>query len=39
MCAVWPVVKGDAYGHGAQIVARRLVDLGWRTLGVADLET
>jgi alanine racemase len=36
--AVWPVVKGDAYGHGAQIVARRLVDQGWRTLGVADLE-
>jgi len=36
--AVWPVVKGDAYGHGAQIVARHLIDLGCRTVGVADLE-
>lgn len=37
-CAVWPVIKGDAYGHGAQIVARHLVGLGYRTVGVADLE-
>jgi alanine racemase len=36
--AVWPVVKGDAYGHGAHIVARHLVGLGCRTVGVADLE-
>jgi alanine racemase len=36
--AVWPVIKGDAYGHGARIVARHLVDIGYRTLGVADLE-
>ena len=37
-CAVWPVVKGDAYGHGADIVARHLIGLGCRTLGVADIE-
>jgi alanine racemase len=36
--AVWPVLKGDAYGHGAQIVARHLVHLGYHTFGVADLE-
>jgi alanine racemase len=36
--ALWPVIKGDAYGHGARIVARHLVDLGYRTVGVADLE-
>jgi len=35
--AVWPVIKADAYGHGAQIVARHLTHLGYRTLGVADL--
>ncbi len=36
--ALWPVVKANAYGHGAQIVARRLVSLGCRTLGVADVS-
>jgi len=36
--AVWPVIKADAYGHGAQIVARHLTHLGYRTLGVADIE-
>lgn len=36
--AVWPVVKGDAYGHGAQVIARHLVELGYHTVGVADLE-
>jgi alanine racemase len=36
--ALWPVIKGDAYGHGAEIVARHLVGLGYRTFGVADLE-
>ena len=33
---LWPVVKGDAYGHGAPSVAAHLVGLGYRTLGVAD---
>lgn len=36
--AVWPVVKADAYGHGARIVARHLADAGYHTLGVADVE-
>jgi alanine racemase len=36
--ALWPVIKGDAYGHGAEIVARHLLDLGYHTFGVADLE-
>jgi alanine racemase len=36
--AVWPIIKADAYGHGARIVARHLADSGYRTVGVADLE-
>jgi alanine racemase len=35
---LWPVIKGDAYGHGAVIVARHLIDLGYDTFGVADVE-
>jgi alanine racemase len=35
---LWPAIKGDAYGHGAQVVARHLVRLGCHTFGVADLE-
>lgn len=35
---LWPVIKGDAYGHGAYIVARHLLRLGYRTFGVADVE-
>ena len=35
---LWPVVKGDAYGHGAPSVTAHLVGLGYRTLGVADVE-
>jgi alanine racemase len=35
---LWPVVKADAYGHGALIVSRHLVEQGYRTLGVADIE-
>ena len=34
---LWPVVKADAYGHGAHIVAPHLTSLGYRTLGVADV--
>jgi alanine racemase len=32
---VWPVLKANAYGHGAALVARHLVGLGCRTLCVA----
>lgn len=34
---VWPVIKADAYGHGAASVARHLIDLGYRTLCVANV--
>jgi alanine racemase len=36
--ALWPVVKADAYGHGALIVTRHLMQLGYDTFGVADVE-
>ena len=35
--ALWPVVKADAYGHGAVIVGRHLTKSGYDTLGVADV--
>lgn len=35
---LWPVIKGDAYGHGALTIARHLTRLGYRTFGVADLK-
>jgi alanine racemase len=35
--ALWPVVKANAYGHGAHIVAPHLVALGYRVLAVADV--
>jgi alanine racemase len=34
---MWPVVKANAYGHGADIVARHLVGSGYGVLGVADV--
>jgi alanine racemase len=37
-CRLWPVIKGDAYGHGAVIVARHLESLGCDTVGVADVD-
>jgi alanine racemase len=36
--SVIPVVKADAYGHGAAAVARRLEEAGARTFGVAIAE-
>jgi alanine racemase len=36
--AVMPIVKANAYGHGLVPVARHLVSLGVRSLGVAFLE-
>jgi alanine racemase len=35
---VWPSVKANAYGHGAILVGRRLVELGCDTLCVAHAE-
>ena len=34
---LWPAIKANAYGHGAPIVARHLIDLGYRTLCVAHV--
>ncbi len=34
---LWPVIKADAYGHGAEIVAPHLQRMGYKTLGVADI--
>jgi alanine racemase len=34
-CPLWPAVKANAYGHGAPLVARHLLDLGLDTLCVA----
>ena len=35
--ALWPVIKADAYGHGAHLIAPHLIKLGYRTLCVADV--
>ena len=32
---LWPAIKANAYGHGAEPVARHLVETGYRTLCVA----
>lgn len=37
-CALMAVVKADAYGHGARVVARALFKTGIRTFAVACLE-
>jgi alanine racemase len=34
---LWPCIKANAYGHGAGIVARHLLHLGYGTFGVADI--
>jgi alanine racemase len=34
---LWPVLKANAYGHDARLVATQLVRLGYRTFGVADV--
>jgi len=36
--SLWPAIKANAYGHGAEIVARHLVDLGCETLCVAHVS-
>ncbi|UCE63585.1 MAG: alanine racemase [Nitrospirota bacterium] len=35
---LWPCIKANAYGHGAEIVSRHLMSLGYHTFGVADVE-
>jgi len=36
-CSLWPAIKANAYGHGAEIIARHLIGLGYTTLGVANV--
>jgi alanine racemase len=35
---LWPAIKANAYGHGADMIARHLVDLGYDTLCVAHMS-
>lgn len=35
---LWPCIKANAYGHGAEIVAKHLQQLGFDTFGVADVS-
>lgn len=35
---MWPVIKANAYGHGIDIIARHLFQLGYDTLCVAHVE-
>jgi alanine racemase len=34
---LWPCIKADAYGHGAEIIAAHLIQLGYHTFGIADV--
>ena len=34
---LWPCIKAEAYGHGAETIARHLLQLGYTTFGVADV--
>lgn len=36
--ALWPAIKANGYGHGAEIVARHLIDSGYTTLCVAHVS-
>ncbi len=36
--SIWPVIKANAYGHGIDIIARHLFELGYDTLCVAHVE-
>lgn len=35
---LWPAIKANAYGHGADLIARHLVHLGYTTLCVAHVS-
>src|SRR5215831_2156071 len=34
---LWPAIKANAYGHGAELVGRHLVSLGYNRLCVAHI--
>ena len=35
---MWPAIKANAYGHGADIISQHLVNLGYTTLCVAHID-
>lgn len=35
---LWPAIKANAYGHGAALIARHLIDSGYKTLCVAHVS-
>jgi alanine racemase len=35
--SLWPAIKANAYGHGAELIARHLVNVGYRRLCVAHV--
>jgi alanine racemase len=35
---LWPAIKANGYGHGAEIIGRHLIRLGYKTLCVAHVE-
>lgn len=35
---LWPAIKANAYGHGADIIAQHLIDMGYSTLCVAHVS-
>jgi len=35
---LWPAIKANAYGHGAEIIAGHLLDIGYSTLCVAHID-
>ncbi|MBN1635438.1 MAG: alanine racemase [Deltaproteobacteria bacterium] len=37
-CSLWPAIKANAYGHGAEIIAGHLLDIGYSTLCVAHID-
>jgi alanine racemase len=37
-CPMWPVIKANVCGHGAEIFARHWAGLGYGTLSVAHVE-
>ena len=35
---IWPAIKANAYGHGAEIIGQHLIEIGYRTLCVAHIS-
>ena len=37
-CTLWPAIKANAYGHGAEIIAEHLIGTGYNILAVAHMS-